>query len=375
MAGLYLHIPFCKQKCHYCDFHFSVSLRNKTALIQAIIKELELRKTEIIEPIETIYFGGGTPSLLEEKELFEIFEILYKNYQIIDNPEITLESNPDDLTLAKLKSFKNFPINRLSIGIQSFHNSELKMMNRVHSAEEALNSILNSQDIGFQNITIDLIYGMPHSSEQKWQYNLDTFLKLKIPHLSSYALTVEKKTALAHLIQIGKIGPIDEQLASDQFHTLRNFMISNGFEHYELSNFAKPNFYSRHNTSYWQNKSYIGFGPSAHSYNGMVRSWNISNNNTYIKNLVAGKLPKDEEILTTKDRYNEYIMTGLRTKWGVNILKIEHEFGIEYANYFRKKLNKKIETNLLQYLNEDVVGVKSEAFFLIDGIISDLFWV
>ncbi len=375
MAGLYLHIPFCKQKCHYCDFHFSVSLRNKSSLIQAILKELELRKGEINEPIETIYFGGGTPSLLEEKELFEIFEILYKNYQIIDNPEITLESNPDDLSHAKLKSFKNFPINRLSIGIQSFHNSELKMMNRVHSAEEALKSVLNAQDIGFHNITIDLIYGMPNSNVQKWQHNLDTFLKLKIPHLSSYALTVEKKTALAHLIKTGKIVPAEEHLAYRQFHTLRNFMLNNGFEHYELSNFAKPNFNSRHNVSYWQDKTYFGFGPSAHSYNGMTRSWNVSNNNTYIKYLATGKLPNDEEILTTKDRYNEYLMTGLRTIWGVNILKIEREFGTEYADYFRKKLNKKIETNQLHYITDEVVGVKPEAFFLIDGIISDLFWI
>ena len=375
LAGIYIHIPFCKQKCHYCDFHFSVSLRSKSDLLEALKNELILRKDECNEPIETIYFGGGTPSILSEKELAQIFEVIYQNYTISEHPEITLEANPDDLTLLQLKNLYSLKVNRLSIGIQSFHDDELLLMNRVHTAEEANNCVKDAQNVGFENISIDLIYGFPNSNVPKWQKNLDTFLDLQIPHLSSYALTVEKKTALDHMIKTGIILPLDEDLAENQFHTLRNFMKENGFIQYELSNFGKPDYFSKHNTSYWQGKPYIGIGPSAHSFSGTQRSWNISNNAKYINFLNKGKLALETENLTVKDRYNEYIMTRLRTIWGVDLDKINADFGIEFFNYFTDKSSKYLKNNTLYKINDNGIGVKPESYFLIDGIIADLFYL
>lgn len=375
MAGLYIHIPFCKQKCHYCDFHFSVSLRTKSDLIEALLKELEWRKSEIGEPVETIYFGGGTPSLLSDSELSKIFETIHKQYKIAKNPEITLEANPDDLNPLYLKNIRNQGVNRLSIGVQSFHDEELQMMNRVHTSQEAIAAIANAQDVGFENITMDLIYGFPNSNEQKWLQNLEIFHRLNIPHLSSYALTVEKKTALEHLINVGKIPAMDEQLAYNQFYTLIQFMKSNGFEHYELSNFAKPGFFSKHNVSYWQEKSYLGIGPSAHSYNGKTRSWNVSSNTKYISSLQKNELPLEREILSVTDRYNEYLMTGLRTKWGVKESKIENDFGVEYLAYFQHKVKKYLQDKKLVQNTDGEIVVSEKALFIVDGIISDLFWV
>ncbi len=375
MAGLYLHIPFCKQKCHYCDFHFSVSRRQLPEMIQAIKRELVLRKDELTETIETIYWGGGTPSLLDERAYAELFETLYKYYKIGEEPEITLEANPDDLDNQKIKLLQDLSFNRLSIGVQSFHDDELQMMNRVHTAKEAAYAVLRAQDAGFQNITIDLIYGMPQSNASKWQYNVEKFLQLQIPHLSSYALTVESKTALEHLIKVGKIAAVEEQLAFEQFHTLRKLMQQNGYGHYELSNYALPGFQSRHNVSYWKEKPYLGFGPSAHSFQGTTRSWNVSNNAQYIKHLEKGELAMEYEQLSPKDRYNEYIMTGLRTKWGVNLFKIEREFGMDFKNYFENGVLKYLENKQLLRISSNEIIVNPEFYFSIDGIVADLFWV
>jgi len=375
LAGLYLHIPFCKQKCHYCDFHFSVSRRQLPEMIQAMKRELVLRKDEMTETIETIYWGGGTPSLLDERAYAELFETIYKHYKVGAEPEITLEANPDDLDSSKLQLLRDLSVNRLSIGIQSFHDDELQMMNRVHTAKEAEYAVLRAQDSGFQNITIDLIYGMPQSNASKWEYNVEKFLQLQIPHISSYALTVESKTALEHLIKVGKIAAVEEQLAFQQFHTLRNMMKQNGFDHYELSNYALPGFQSRHNVSYWQETPYMGIGPSAHSFHGTTRSWNVSNNAQYIKHLDNGELALDYEQLSAQERYNEYLMTGLRTKWGVDTRKIESNFGKECKIYFEKGALKYLNNQQLLYINNYEIVVNPEFYFSIDGIIADLFWV
>ena len=375
MAGLYLHIPFCKQKCHYCDFHFSVSRRQMPEMIQAMKKELAFRNDELSEGVETIYFGGGTPSLLQERDFQELFEVIYKYYRVGDHPEITVEANPDDLDIAKIKLLQDLSFNRLSIGIQSFHDSELQMMNRVHTAKEAEYAVLRAQDAGFQNMTIDLIYGMPESNDSKWYYNLDKFRQLQIPHLSSYALTVESKTVLEHLIKTKKMTPVDEQMAYQQFHSMRIFMLQNGYEHYELSNYALPGYQSRHNVSYWQEKPYLGIGPSAHSFQGTSRSWNVSNNAQYIKHLEKGELALEHEQLSQTDRYNEYIMTGLRTKWGVNLFKIESDFGMDFKKYFENGVLKYLENKQLLRISSNEIIVNPEFYFSIDGIVADLFWV
>jgi oxygen-independent coproporphyrinogen-3 oxidase len=328
LSGLYIHIPFCKQKCNYCDFHFSVSVKNKDALLDALKNELIIRKNELNTPIETLYFGGGTPSFLSYDELASLFEIVFSNYQINYDAEITLEANPDDLNLTFLKDLKKLKINRLSIGVQSFYDADLQFMNRAHSAKQAISSIKNAQDIGITNLTIDLIYGIPGLTKEKWESNLNTFLSLQIPHLSSYALTVEAKTVLAHAIKNKKIKPLDEHLAKQHFDLLKKVMSENDYMHYELSNFAKKGFLSKHNTSYWKGKQYLGIGPSAHSYNLKSRSWNIANNSKYIKALENNTLPRETENLTESMRYNEYIMTGLRTIWGVNLKLVKENYYI-----------------------------------------------
>ncbi len=374
MAGLYIHIPFCKQKCHYCDFHFSVSLRNKSALLEALKKEIVLRKNELDETIETIYFGGGTPSLLTVDELGDIFNTINVNYNIVKEAEITLEANPDDLSKAFLTNLKKVGFNRLSIGVQSFFDGDLQFMNRAHTSKEAFDTIKQAQDVGFKNISLDLIYGIPGLSLDKWQQNLETFLSLDIPHLSSYALTVEPKTALAHFIKSKKIEPLDEDLAKAHFDILKEFMKANNFEHYEVSNFAKKDFLSKHNTAYWKGKSYLGIGPSAHSFHTNSRSWNISNNSKYIKAIHENTLPNEVENLSISMRFNEYLLTGLRTSWGIDLKKVKKNFGLQYYDYLMKGCQKHIKNGHLQLAVTELLKVNPESFFLIDGIIADLFW-
>lgn len=327
MPGIYIHIPFCKTACNYCNFHFSTSLNMKEDYINALLKEIKMQAIYLgLEKINTIYFGGGTPSLLDKKDLTSIFEALYKNYTISEGVEITLEANPDDIELEKLKTWKKVGINRLSIGTQSFFDRDLEFMKRAHNADEAKNSILLATENGFDNITIDLIYGVPGLSNKEWMQNLEMAMSLPIQHLSCYALTVEEDTILYHQIRKGQtIAPVDEH-ASEQFDILMQFSKDNKMEHYEISNFSKEGFVSKHNSSYWQNEKYLGLGASAHSFNGISRQWNIANNKKYIDSLNEDKVPFEVEILSEADRLNEYIMTGLRTKWGIDLSYVDLNF-------------------------------------------------
>jgi len=374
MAGIYIHIPFCKQACHYCDFHFSTSLKKKDELIQALVKELKLRKFELTnQTVETIYFGGGTPSLLNKNEIHLLLDTVFQNYNVASNPEITLEANPDDLSKNHIHELANTPVNRLSIGIQSFFDEDLKLMNRAHNANEA-KQCLEEASKYFDNITIDLIYGIPGLTNAKWLENIDMALSFNIPHISSYALTVEPKTALHAFIIKGQIQNVEDELAEHQFYMLTEKLETQGFVHYELSNFGKPGFFSTHNTSYWQGKSYLGIGPSAHSFNGSQRSWNIRNNSSYIKSLNNNILPMEIETLSVTDQYNEYVMTGLRTMWGISLLNIEKEYGEIFKNYILEQSQKYIKEELL-YIDGDKMYITEKGRFLSDGIASDLFKV
>jgi oxygen-independent coproporphyrinogen III oxidase len=320
MAGIYIHVPFCKQACHYCDFHFSTSSTYKDELVQALLKEIELQKDFLSsETIETIYFGGGTPSLLTSEEVNLLIDKITSIYSISSDAEITLEANPDDLNIEKLKSLKQTPLNRFSIGIQSFFDDDLTWMNRVHRAVEAETSVKRSQDAGFENITIDLIYGYPLLTDAKWKHNLNKVFELQVPHVSAYSMTVEPRTALAAFIKKKKQAAMSDEQSACQFIQLMNAMQSNGFEHYEISNFCLPGNYSRHNTNYWKGVKYLGIGPSAHSYNSEMRQWNIANNSKYIHDINKNKIPTETEILTETNRLNEYIMTSLRTMWGLDL--------------------------------------------------------
>jgi len=383
MSGIYIHIPFCKQACHYCDFHFSTNLKKKEEMILALAKEIEMRSKSIThhpspnnESIETIYFGGGTPSRLEIVDLKLLIAEVYKNYTVTNNPEITLEANPDDLSESYLIELSKIGINRLSIGIQSFFEDDLKLMNRAHNVEEA-KKCLEIATQYFDNISIDLIYGIPEMSNEKWLQNIEMALSFGVPHISSYALTVEPKTALHSFIQKGIIPQPDDEVAQEHFQILVDKLSENGFIHYELSNFGKENYFSKNNSSYWLGKKYIGIGPSAHSYDGENRGWNVSNNSFYIKSIQENKLPIEMETLTKTDRYNEYIMTGLRTIWGVSLDRIEEEFGKTYLDYLLNQSKKYIDESLLEFVKssevETVLKTTKKGKFLSDGIASDLF--
>ncbi|MBC5835759.1 radical SAM family heme chaperone HemW [Flavobacterium sp. F372] len=372
MSGIYIHIPFCKQACHYCDFHFSTSMKKKDEMVLALAKEIELRKNESQnETIETIYFGGGTPSVLTIDDIRFLIDTVYKQYQVVENPEITLEANPDDLDEETILHYANSPINRLSIGVQSFFENDLQLMNRAHNSVEA-KKCLEFATQHFDNISIDLIYGMPDMSNEKWLQNIETALSFNIPHISSYALTVEPKTALDKMIKVGTVPKLDDDLAQQHFHILIEKLQEKGFVHYELSNFGQPDYFSKNNTAYWLGKKYIGIGPSAHSYNGESRSWNIANNSLYLKAIAENKLPSETETLSKTDQYNEYIMTGLRTIWGVSLERIETEFGTKYLDYLQKQSEKFISDNLLEIEN-NVLKTTKKGKFLSDGIASDLF--
>ncbi|MDR6760976.1 oxygen-independent coproporphyrinogen-3 oxidase [Flavobacterium sp. 2755] len=381
MSGIYIHIPFCKQACHYCDFHFSTSMKKKDEMVLALAKEIAMRKNEFElldsarsdNEIETIYFGGGTPSVLSNDEINFLIAEVYKNYTVSENPEITLEANPDDLSAERILELSKSPINRLSIGIQSFYEEDLKMMNRAHNSAEAIKCLQEATKY-FDNISLDLIYGIPGMSDEMWKQNIETALSFGIPHISSYALTVEPKTALSKLIQTGKIAEPQDEAASNHFMILVETLQKNGFIHYELSNFGKENYFSKNNSAYWLGKKYIGIGPSAHSYDGIKRGWNIANNSLYLKSIQNDELPIETEILTTSDRYNEYIMTGLRTIWGVSLERIENEFGLEYLNYLKKQSQKFLNDDLLSIEN-NILKPTPKGKFLTDGIASDLFYL
>lgn len=377
--GIYIHIPFCKQACHYCNYHFSTSLKKKGDLIDAICEELRLRKNELKGTVGTIYFGGGTPSLLSSEELQQIFDAIHTNYTISEDPEITLEANPDDIISARAQArtifedFKTLGINRLSIGVQSFFEEDLKLMNRAHNASEALESIKTAKTY-FENITIDLIYGIPGMSNERWVENLKIALELEVPHLSCYVLTVEPKTALKKFIEQGKVAPIDDEVAQAHHEILLEVTENAGYDNYEFSNFGKPGFRSQNNTAYWEGKSYLGIGPSAHSFDGKNRSWNVENNTKYIKGILAGELPSEKEELSKVDQYNEYIMIGLRTEKGVTLNKIEDDFGKEFLDYLMEQAAEPLKNELL-IIEDQTLKVSKKARFLSDGLASDLFCV
>lgn len=372
MSGIYIHIPFCKQACHYCDFHFSTSMKKKEAMLSALQKELVLRKDEFKdETVETIYFGGGTPSVLSSEEIKKLIDQVYQNYQVTESPEITLEANPDDLSNNRIVELSKCPINRLSIGIQSFFDEDLKLMNRAHSAKEAEDSLTMATD-HFDNISIDLIYAMPNMSTTRWKANIEKALSFGVPHISSYALTVEPKTALASFIKKGIVKPVADEVAQEHFNMLVDDMEKAGFENYEISNFGRPGYFSKNNMAYWQQKKYMGIGPSAHSYDGNRRGWNINNNPKYIAVLEKNELPMEVEVLTKTDKYNEYVMTGLRTSWGISLNRIKKEFGANFYKYVIQQSEKYIQEQLL-YIDGDILLTTKKGRFLADGIAADLF--
>ena len=380
MSGIYIHIPFCKQACHYCNFHFSTSMKYKSEIINAILKEIELQKNYLANKnIKTIYFGGGTPSLLNERELNLFFEKINQLFHIEKDAEITLEANPDDLTLEKLRQLKSTPINRLSIGVQSFAEIDLKSMNRAHNVKEAESCIQNAQSLGFNNLTVDLIYGSPSTSNEQWRRNVQKLFDFEIPHLSCYCLTIEPGTALDHFVKRGKAQPVDYEKSAHQFDVLMQMMESNDYHHYEISNFAKPGNYARHNSNYWSGVSYLGVGPSAHSFNGKSRQWNIANNALYLKAIDFDKNNINEkgsrfevEILSLKQQYNEYIMTALRTMWGCNLGKIR-TWGDDFEKYFLKSSEVFLKNGTLKQDRGSFVLTK-KGKLLADNIAMELFF-
>lgn len=370
MAGIYIHIPFCKQACYYCNFHFSTSLHFKNELIAAIVKEIEIQKNYLSnDPIATIYFGGGTPSLLSEMETQSILETIHKYFNVIADAEISFEVNPDDISATKLKEWENLGINRLSIGVQSFFEEDLQWMNRAHSSKQAIDNLKLATHF-FENITADLIYGTPQLTNEKWKYNVFKMIELKIPHLSCYALTVEPKTNLFKKIREKQFENIDTDKQAEQFLQLMNWMEISGFEHYEISNFAKPGFHSKHNSSYWQQEKYLGIGPSAHSYNGSSRQWNVANNNQYRTAIEKGNLDFQIEELTKIQKINEYIMTSLRTKEGMNLQKLEATI----KKQLEENAEKYIYTGKIKLENEKLI-LTNEGKLFADGIAADLFLV
>ena len=371
MAGIYIHIPFCKQACSYCDFHFSTKLSNKQNVLAAIEKELEFRTNYIgTEVVETIYFGGGTPSLLNQSEIQAILKKVNDVYTVSKSAEITLEANPDDLTMAKLKELKQTSVNRLSVGVQSFFEKDLKFMNRAHNAEEAIQSIRNAKEVGFANISIDLIFGSQTTSNEMWQQNLDTFFDLEVNHLSAYSLTVEEKTALAHQVAKGKVENVDDEKNYHQYLMLQGAIKENDFEQYELSNYCKNEAYSKHNTSYWQNKKYLGVGPSAHSFDGVSRQWNVRNNTLYINGINNNKPFFEKEELSEIDRYHEYLITSLRTKWGINKSTVENDFSDYIIEHFNKRSN--LINKSIVDLSANFLKIKPEFLFQSDEVVREL---
>jgi oxygen-independent coproporphyrinogen III oxidase len=372
LAGIYIHIPFCKQACHYCNFHFATSLHYKNDLIAALLKEIGLQKDFLTnEIVETIYFGGGTPSLCTKEEIKSIVAAINSSFRVASDAELTLEANPDDITKEKLLEWKVIGINRLSIGIQSFFEDDLQWMNRAHTASQAISNLQLAAK-HFDNITIDLIYGTPQLNNEKWKQNVETAISLNIPHLSCYALTVEPKTPLDKMIQQHKSEAIDPDKQSEQFLLLMQWLEQAGYEHYEISNFAKPGWRSRHNSSYWQQKNYLGLGPSAHSFSGKKRQWNIANNTIYIDSINKGIIPFEKENLTTIQQLNEYIMISLRTTDGISFEVLNSKFGVEQARFLNKS-KKFIENSLIELKNNSLILTK-EGKLLADGIAADLFY-
>ncbi|MDB9895686.1 MAG: radical SAM family heme chaperone HemW [Flavobacteriales bacterium] len=373
MAGIYIHIPFCKQKCNYCNFHFSTKKDNVEELVSGMIIELDQRKSYLkTKKIDSIYFGGGTPSIIDVKHIISIIEKIYSLYEVKKSAEITMEFNPDDIKKEKLNILRTAGINRLSIGIQSFENKDLIFMNRSHNAAEAINSIQLAKECGFDNISIDLIYGVPNQTESIWKKNLQQMFDLQIDHFSAYALTVEPNTKLNYLIKKKKIKPLSESKSENHFKILQEISSEIGYKQYEISNFCRKDKFALHNTSYWEDKIYLGIGPSAHSYNGESRRWNISNNLKYITFINSGEKYFDEEILSINQKYNEYTLTSLRTIWGVSLDYLENNFDKMITSHFKKNSRKWIE-NENAILENNSLKLTNKGMLFADAISSDLF--
>ncbi len=373
MAGIYIHIPFCRHKCNYCNFYSLASTRNMDQVSNAIVSELQQRRDYLSgQPVETIYFGGGTPSMLQVQDIEKILNAVYLNFSVAPDAEITLEANPDDVAPGKLKAFKNSGINRLSIGMQSFRQEDLNFLSRTHTPEQVLQCIGDAQQAGFNNLSIDLIYGIPTLTDEGWMQNLEKAFSLGIPHISAYSLTVEDKTPLAVMIRKGKTKPVDENLSLSHYEILTRMMQAQGYEHYEVSNFCLPGAYSRHNTAYWQGKSYLGLGPSAHSYNGSSRSWNVANISNYIHSVTSGMVESETEILSLVTRFNEYIMTTLRTMWGCNLDIVNQKFGRAMAENLLADAQHFIASGKMIF-EENTLVLSPEGILFADGIAADLF--
>lgn len=373
MSGIYIHIPFCKKACHYCDFHFSTSIKNKEEIVNALCHEIELRSDYLANKnIATLYFGGGTPSLLTQADILKIIDTVKRNFDLDHDAEVTLEANPDDLSVQKVQEIKSAGINRLSIGIQSFFDEDLALMNRSHTAEQAITAVKNAQKTGFQNISIDLIYGLPNLTPERWEHNLKTAFELDVPHLSAYNLTIEEKTAFNHFVKEKKIQLPPEPIVIEQFNMLIERANQQGFIHYEISNFAKEGRYSRHNSSYWKNDHYLGIGPSAHSYNGSSRQWNIANNSIYIERIKSGQKWYEQEILSEADKYNEYVMTRLRTIWGIDISHIKKTFGAEQLQSLLEQSQPYISSGHILHKGESIT-LTEKGKLLADKIASEFF--
>jgi len=373
MAGIYIHIPFCKKKCNYCNFYSVASSRHVEDFEIALLKEIDLRKNYLDgEPIETIYFGGGTPSLLTYDALMKIFEKLQQTFIISPNAEITIEANPDNLDSKKIKELRSSPVNRLSIGIQSFFDNDLIYLNRVHNSAQAEASVKRSQDEGFENISIDLIYGIPTLTDEKWSENLSISFGLDVPHISAYGLTIEPKTALETLIRKGKAQPADEDQSIRQYEILMKEMKENNFIHYEISNFCKEGYISKHNSNYWKGLKYLGLGPSAHSYDQNSRQWNAADLLAYLNDIMSGNVSGEKDILTESDKFNEYIMTSLRTMWGCDLNFLEKTFGKEFRNQVLKNAEKYFEKEEMINI-DDALKLTDKGKLFADGIAAELF--
>lgn len=375
MSGVYFHIPFCKQLCHYCAFHKSISLQAKEEMLECLKKELKYRKDYLgDETISTIYFGGGTPSIYQPNEIESLIDEVAKYFTIESNAEITLEANPDDLTDSYLKALQNTPVNRLSVGIQSFHDEDLILMNRRHTGKEAFDAIRKAQDFGFNNISVDQIYGVPGLSMEKWKENLDLVFKLDIQHISSYHLMFDPNTIFTKKLEKGQLVELDEEQSFEQFKYLIDKVRENGFTHYEISNFSKEGFISKHNSSYWKQEKYLGIGPSAHSFNLKEREWNIANNYKYIKAIKENGQFSEKEDLSFYDRFNDFVLTSLRTYWGMDLEIVRKDFGDQLYNHCVAKSKKYISSNHIRQ-EENSLILCDEGVFISNDIMSDFFWL
>lgn len=373
MASVYVHIPFCHSKCYYCGFHSVASLKAKQDVVHCIVKELEIRKNYLKEePLDSIYFGGGTPSVLDIQEVARIIIKIREHYRINEDAEISFEVNPEDVSIDYFKDLRKLGINRISIGVQSLDDGILSFLNRKHSVEEAISCINNSVEAGIDNISIDLIYGIPGLSDDMWKESLERIKCLPVKHLSAYCLSIDENTVFEYKMRKGEFIPMSDEDCEAQYNILLDWAKNNGFQHYEISNFCKSNYYSRHNSAYWMQKPYLGVGPSAHSYNGHSRQWNTSNNANYITSVNKGVIPFQKEDLNLKDRFNEYILTSLRTVWGINKKVVTRMFGVKYLQHVVEKSEKYLDSGHLQ-IDKNCIKLTEKGMFISNDIISEIF--